>query len=172
LRSAPAISRHPVNADATKHVDVTGMIDESKMAKISAPALDSRDLKASLKALPARELRKLLTMVEELLPDTSVQKVKDLDLEDELMQQYTKTKDLMDECIGDTEVAPNQKAQVANSVVSTLGHLVKIQEDLRLQQTLKLMEATLIDVIKTLPKETKDEFFAEYETRAKKAGLL
>ena len=172
MRSAPAISRHPVNADATKHVDVTGMIDESKMAKISAPALDSRDLKASLKALPARELRKLLTMVEELLPDTSVQKVKDLDLEDELMQQYTKTKDLMDECIGDTEVAPNQKAQVANSVVSTLGHLVKLQEDLRLQQTLKQMEATLIDVIKTLPKETKDEFFTEYETRAKKSGLL
>jgi len=147
------------------------MIDESKMAKISAPAVDSRDLKAHLKAMPTKELRKLLTLVEELLPDTSVQKVKDLDLEDELMQQYTKTKELMDECIGDPDIAPNQKAQVANSVVSTLGHLVKLQEDLRLQQTLKLMETTLIDVIKTLPVEVKEEFFSEYETRAKKAGL-
>ena len=55
--------------------------------------------------------------------------------------------------------------------MSTLGHLVKLQEDLRLQQTLKLMETTLIDVIKTLPVEVKEEFFSEYETRAKKAGL-
>jgi hypothetical protein len=148
------------------------MIDESKMAKISAPAQDARDLKASLRAMPVKDLRNLLTIVEELLPDTSVQKVKDLDLEDELMQQYTKTKDLMDECIKDPEIAPNQKAQVANSVVSTLGHLVKLQEDLRLQQTIKLMETVLIDVIKTLPKETKDSFFAEYEEQAKKAGLM
>ena len=148
------------------------MIDESKMAKISAPALDSRDLKASLKALPARELRKLLTMVEELLPDTSVQKVKDLDLEDELMQQYTKTKDLMDECIGDTEVAPNQKAQVANSVVSTLKQIRDMQKDLRLQEEVKLTETVLIEMIKTLPQDTKDEFFAEYEVRARKVGLM
>lgn len=172
MRSAPAISRHPVNADATKHVDVTGMIDESKMAKISAPALDSRDLKASLKALPTSELRKLLTMVEELLPDTSVQKVKDLDLEDELMQQYTKTKDLMDECISDTEVAPNQKAQVANSVVSTLKQIRDMQKDLRLQEEVKLTETVLIEMIKTLPQDTKDEFFAEYEVRARKVGLM
>lgn len=148
------------------------MIDESKMAKISAPALDSRDLKASLKALPARELRKLLTMVEELLPDTSVQKVKDLDLEDELMQQYTKTKDLMDECISDTEVAPNQKAQVANSVVSTLKQIRDMQKDLRLQEEVKLTETVLIEMIKTLPQDTKDEFFAEYEVRARKVGLM
>jgi len=148
------------------------VIDESKMAKISAPALDSRDLKASLKALPARELRKLLTMVEELLPDTSVQKVKDLDLEDELMQQYTKTKDLMDECISDTEVAPNQKAQVANSVVSTLKQIRDMQKDLRLQEEVKLTETVLIEMIKTLPQDTKDEFFAEYEVRARKVGLM
>ncbi|MBK9580354.1 MAG: hypothetical protein IPO40_25090 [Fibrobacteres bacterium] len=42
---------------------------------------------------------------------------------------------------------------------------MKLQEDLRLQQTLKLMETTLIDVIKTLPVEVKEEFFSEYETR-------
>ncbi len=40
------------------------MIDESKMAKISAPAIDSRDLKANLKAMPTKELRKLLALVE------------------------------------------------------------------------------------------------------------
>lgn len=145
------------------------MIDESKMAKMIVPQEDTRDLKSALKEMPVKELRKVLALIESLLPS---QKVKNLDLEDELMQQYDKTKDLMDECIGDPDIAPNQKAQVANSVVSTLGHLVKLQEDLRLQQTLKLMESTLIDMIKTLPKEIKDEFFLEYEERAKKAGLM
>lgn len=145
------------------------VIDESKMAKMIVPQEDTRDLKSALKEMPVKELRKVMAMIESLLPS---QKVKNLDLEDELMQQYDKTKDLMDECIGDPDIAPNQKAQVANSVVSTLGHLVKLQEDLRLQQTLKLMESTLIDMIKTLPKEIKDEFFLEYEERAKKAGLM
>ncbi len=145
------------------------VIDESKMAKMIVPQEDTRDLKSALKEMPVKELRKVLALIESLLPS---QKVKNLDLEDELMQQYDKTKDLMDECIGDPDIAPNQKAQVANSVVSTLGHLVKLQEDLRLQQTLKLMESTLIDMIKTLPKEIKDEFFLEYEERAKKAGLM
>ena len=145
------------------------VIDESKMAKMIVPQEDTRDLKSALKEMPVKELRKVLALIESLLPS---QKVKNLDLEDELMQQYDKTKDLMDECIGDPDIAPNQKAQVANSVVSTLGHLVKLQEDLRLQQTLKLMESTLIDMIKTLPKEIKDEFFLEYEERAKKAGIM
>ncbi len=145
------------------------MIDESKMAKITGAPEASKDLKSALKEMPAKELRKLMAMIESLLPG---QKVKSLDLEDELMQQYDKTKELMDSCINDQDIAPNQKSQVANSVVSTLGHLVKLQEDLRLQQTLKLMESTLIDVIKTLPQEAKDEFFVEYEERAKKAGLM
>lgn len=145
------------------------MIDESKMAKMTAPPEAAKDLKSALKEMPVQELRKVMAMIEELLPG---QKVKSLDLEDELMQQYDKTKDLMDSCISDPDIAPNQKAQVANSVVSTLGHLVKLQEDLRLQQTLKLMESTLIDVIKTLPQEAKDGFFMEYEERAKKAGLM
>lgn len=148
------------------------MIDESKMAKISAPALDSRDLKTSLKALPARELRKLLTMVEELLPGTPVKKVKDLDLEDELMQQYTTTKELMEECRGDPDIPPSQKAQVANSVVSTLKQIRDMQKDLRLQEEVKLTETVLIEMIKTLPQDTKDEFFAEYEVRARKVGLM
>ena len=142
------------------------------MAKISAPAPDSRDLKASLKAMPVKDLRKLLTLVEELLPDTSVQKVKDLDLEDELMQQYTTTKELMEECRGDPDIAPSQKAQVANSVVATLKQIRDMQKDLRLQEEVKLTETVLIEVIKTLPQETKDEFFAEYELRARKVGLM
>ncbi len=145
------------------------MIDESKMAKITSAPEAAKDLKSALKEMPVKELRKLMAMIESLLPG---QKVKSLDLEDELLQQYTMTKELMEGCRDDPDVPPSQKTQVANSVVSTLKQIRDMQEDLRLQQTLKLMESTLIDVIKTLPQEAKDEFFVEYEERAKKVGLM
>jgi hypothetical protein len=145
------------------------MIDESKMRALNKPTELPQDLEGVLSNLPKKDLRRLKSMVDSLLPS---QRVKDLDLEDELMQQYEKTKSLMDDCIDDDETSPNQKAQVANSVVNTLGQLVKLQEDLRMQQTLKIMEQALIDTIKGLPKELKDEFFEEYERRAKKAGLM
>jgi len=145
------------------------MIDESKMRALNKPTELPQDLEGVLSNLPKKDLRRLKSMVDSLLPS---QRVKDLDLEDELMQQYEKTKSLMDDCIDDCETSPNQKAQVANSVVNTLGQLVKLQEDLRMQQTLKIMEQALIDTIKGLPKELKDEFFEEYERRAKKAGLM
>lgn len=145
------------------------MIDESKMRALNRPAELPRDVASTLSSMSKKDLRRLRDMIDKLVPP---QKVKDLDLEDELMQQYEKTKSVMDDCIDDDETSPNQKAQVANSVVSTLGQLVKLQEDLRLQQTMKIMEQALIDTIKSLPKETKDEFFAEYESRAKKVGLM
>lgn len=155
------------------------MIDEAKLAalknqqaKVRAPApahMSAPTLREQLLSMSERDLRTLQALLNELLPEQSV---KELNLEDELLQQYTKTKRLMNDVLDDMDVAPNQKAQVANSVVTTLGQLVKLQEDLRLQEAMKLMEATLIDVIRTLPQEVKDEFFAVYEEQAKKAGFL
>jgi D-ribose pyranose/furanose isomerase RbsD len=158
------------------------MIDEAKLAalktqqsrthvrgQVLAPAhLPVPTLREQLQSMSEKDLRTLQDLLNELLPEQSV---KELNLEDELLQQYTKTKRLMDDVMDDIDVAPNQKAQVANSVVGTLGQLVKLQEDLKLQEAMKLMEATLIDVIKTLPQDVKDEFFSVYEAQAKKAGL-
>ena len=158
------------------------MIDEAKLAalktqqgqaqargQVPAPAhMPAMTLREQLLSMSEKDLRTLQDLLKEVLPEQSV---KELNLEDELLQQYTKTKRLMNEVLEDMDVAPNQKAQVANSVVGTLGQLVKLQEDLKLQEAMKLMEATLIDVIKTLPQDVKDEFFAVYEAQAKKVGL-
>lgn len=130
--------------------------------------MSEEQIRSQLSALSEKELRKIQAVLEEMLPE---QYVKELNLEDELLQQYRKTKRLMDDALDDDDVPSNQKAQVANSVVSTLGQLVKLQEDLKLQEALKLMENTLIEVIKTLPQATKDQFFEEYEMQAKKVGL-
>jgi len=119
--------------------------------------------------LTQKELRKLRSEIDKLLPKNSLNS---LDLEVELVDQYFKTKDLMDEISGDEATPANQKAQVANSVVNTLGQLVKLQQDLKREHTLKIMEGCLIDAVKVLPEAVKTEFFSEYERIAKKAGLM
>lgn len=96
----------------------------------------------------------------------------ELNIERELVEQYAKTKELMDEVLFDDETPANQKAQVANSVVTTLGQILKLQEEIQRGETLKLMEQVLVEVLKTLPQTAQEEFFAEYERLAAKAGLM
>lgn len=126
------------------------------------------DLFSFLSVLPESELRRVKFFIDQRLPQDGVES---MNLEIELVNQYNTVKDLQDETLADDDVPANQKAQVANSVASTLAQLIKLQEDLRREETLKIMEATLIECIKTLPEETKTAFFAEYERLARKAGL-
>lgn len=146
-----------------------GMINLERKAAIQTMLRSGSAPVDPLKSLSQAELRKLRSEIDRLLPEDGVS---GLDLEDELVQQYLKTKDLMDETLVSEDTPANQKAQVCNSVVTILAQLVKLQEDLRREQTLKIMESVLVEAIKTLPEATKDEFFAEYERMAAKAGLL
>lgn len=145
------------------------MFDPEKVAELKTAIRAGESPMDPLAGLSQKELRRLKADIEKLLPKEAVE---DLDLEKELVSQYTKTRDLMDEVLTDESVPTNQKAQVANSVVSTLGQLVKLQEDLRREQTLKVMEGCLVEVVKTLPEAKQTEFYAEYERIAEKAGLV
>lgn len=145
------------------------MIDQEKLAGIKTLIRGSEPLKDPLKGMNAKDLRRLRSEIDKLLPSN---KVSDLNLEEELVEQYQKIKDLMDEVSESADVGASQKAQVANSVVGTLGQLVKMQEDLRRQETFKVMEGVLIEAIKRLPAAVKDEFFTEYVRLAKRAGLV
>ena len=98
--------------------------------------------------------------------------LKELNLENELVNQYYKIRSLMDSVSTDPDIPANQRAQVSNSVVTTLGQLVKLQEDLKKQEMLKIMEGALIEVVKILPTKSQNDFFEEYERIAKKAGLM
>lgn len=144
------------------------MIDQEKLAGIKTLLKGNEPVKDPLANLAPKDLRKLRSEIDKLLPGS---KVADLNLEEELVEQYKVIKQLMDDVTDDIDVAPNQKAQVANSVVQTLAHLVKLQEDLRRNETFKVMEGVLIEAIKTLPAKVKDQFFTEYSRIAKKAGL-
>lgn len=144
------------------------MFDPERQAALKTALAGSGPTTDPLADMSEADLRRLRDDINRLLPDDVVA---NLDLEAELVGQYRKTKKLMDDVLDDQECPANQKAQVANSVVGTLGQLVKLQEDLKREQTLKIMEETLVDTLKMLPEDVREEFYAEYERTAKQAGL-
>lgn len=158
---ASAPSSDGLVVDADRLADVRRMMaGEGAMPTKVTPAM--------LDGLTHQELRALREAIDRKLPDNSLD---ELNLEKELVSQYHKTKLLMDEVLHDDDTPANQRAQVANSVVSTLAQLVKLQEDLRREESLKLAESVFIEVIATQPIEIKDAFFDEYEKRASIRGL-
>lgn len=144
------------------------MINREKLAEVQTLVRGNMYEELTLDNMSQQDMLSLRDMLNDRLPNENVG---ELSLEAELVEQYRKTKRLYNEIHNDKEVQANQKAQVANSVRATLEQMVRMQEDLRKGEVLKLMETVLIDAIKTLPQDVKDRFFEEYERRAKRAGL-
>ena len=147
------------------------MIDDQKLAQVQAAMAGTAPEKEGfdLDAMSVEELRELRDEIDRRLPEDSLDS---LNLEKELVGQYRLVQRLQADVITNDDFAPNQRSQVAGQVASTLQQLVKLQEDLKREQTLKLMESVLVDMIKSMPDDFKTNFFAEYKQRASKAGLL
>ena len=146
------------------------MIDEDKLAQVQAAMAGTEPEKEGfdLDTMSVEELRELRDEIDRRLPEDSLDS---LNLEKELVGQYRLVQRLQADVITNDDFAPNQRSQVAGQVASTLQQLVKLQEDLKREQTLKLMESVLVDMIKSMPEDFKTNFFAEYKQRASKAGL-
>ena len=147
------------------------MIDEDKLAQVQAAMAGTAPEKEGfdLDTMSVEELRELRDEIDRRLPEDSLDS---LNLEKELVGQYRLVQRLQADVITNDDFAPNQRSQVAGQVASTLQQLVKLQEDLKREQTLKLMESVLVDMIKSMPDDFKANFFSEYKQRASKAGLL
>ena len=147
------------------------MIDDAKLAQVQAAMAGTAPEKEGfdLDTMSVEELRELRDEIDRRLPEDSLDS---LNLEKELVGQYRKVKRLQDDVLMDDEIPPNQRSQVAGQVASTLKQLVDMQVDLKREQTLKLMESVLVDMIKSMPEDFKTNFFTEYKQRASKAGLL
>lgn len=142
---------------------------EDRIARQNAAIVE--DLAAhqvNLDAMSEAEMRRLATRLASRLPEKSI---KSLNLEEELMTQYKRVLDLQDEVIHDSEIPANQRAQVASQVASVLQQLIKLQEDLDLQTTLRNMEAALIESLQLLPEEAQKKYFEGYEELARSKGL-
>lgn len=136
--------------DAREKVSIqkTGEQNRPKKSKIS-----------DLVHMSDSELLELKAEIEQLLGAKSL---KDLDLEQELLQQFNLTKKLLAEVLEDAEVPANQKAQVVNSCTSILKELTQTQTELYNAERLKKMESALIQCLKTLDKEAQQEFLLGY----------
>ena len=147
------------------------MIDDAKLAQVQAAMLGevAPEDGFDLDTMTHDELRELRDEIDRRLPEDSLDS---LNLEKELVGQYRLVQRLQADVITNDDFAPNQRSQVAGQVASTLQQLVKLQEDLKREQTLKLMESVLVDMIKSMPEDFKTNFFTEYKQRASKAGLL
>jgi F0F1-type ATP synthase delta subunit len=87
----------------------------------------------------------------------------DLNLEEELLSQYTVTKQLLSQVVEDPETPANQKAQVINSLLSITNQLVKMQTELHTAERVKAIEAACVKAVRTLDQAAQKEFFKRYE---------
>jgi hypothetical protein len=116
-----------------------------------------------LEAMDVSELLALRDKIDAKLPSTSL---KDINVEQEVLLQYYRVKDLQEKAADAPDVPTNQRAQVANSVANTLKEIVKMREKVYNAEQFRKMEAALAKVLRTQPKEVQDAFFAAYEKSA------
>jgi hypothetical protein len=110
--------------------------------------------------MPVDELLELRRQIETLLP---VKDLKDLNLSRELVLQVQALQALQQRVMSDTSTPANQIAQCANSLSAALVNLVKLQSDVYTSERLKRIEACLVECVQTLPTNTQEEFFSQYE---------
>lgn len=113
-----------------------------------------------LSNLAVDELLELRRQIEALLP---VKDIKDLNLSRELVLQVQALQALQQRVLSDGEAPANQQAQVANSLSAALVNLVKLQTDVYTSERMKVIEAILVETLKTLPIEAQREFLDAYE---------
>ena len=100
--------------------------------------------------------------IDQLLTETHL---KDVNLSKELLLQLKKAK-LLQQKTDDDEVPANQRAQVQNSLGTILVNLAKHQQATFTSERFKRLETAVIKVVKTLPKEAQEAFFAVYMSEA------
>lgn len=86
----------------------------------------------------------------------------ELDLDRELAEQFIRAKQLILNAECDETVSLAQKAQATNSITSILQNIVKMRTDLYNSERIKLIEATLIGVLKEFP-DIQAAFIDRYE---------
>lgn len=109
------------------------------------------------------ELLTLRAMIDDRLPVT---KLKHINLHQESVIQYMQSRKLLNDIMSDTEVPPNQKAQVNNSVQSNLAYLDRMQKETYTSERNKQLEYLVVRFINELEDtEAKKNFLDELARR-------
>lgn len=139
------------------------MLDESKYEKVAsgeAFATEQPQIYTDIQDWTIEELLNLRAEIDKLLPST---KLKDMDLEKELVLQYHRVVALQTRVLEDDHTPANQMAQVSNAVAGTLQNLVSMQSKFHTSERFKELESRLIKTLNRIPREHVEEFFKWYE---------
>ena len=117
-----------------------------------------------LDSMAPEQLIEVYEEVRKRLPPIQIAK---MNVEEELLLQFHTVRKLQTEIIGEDGVAPNQKAQVANTVGNCLERIAKMQDEIYDSERFKRVESLLIRMLRKVPKEVAEEFLKDYEA----AGL-
>jgi len=109
------------------------------------------------------QLIELRAEIDELLP---AKRLKDINLEEELVRQLALVQKLQRDVLNDSENTPaNQMAQCAGAVANVLAVLSKLQVEVYSSERMKRAESILVETITTLPHDTQVTFLDLYESK-------
>lgn len=89
-------------------------------------------------------------------------KLSEMNLEKELLLQFHTVRALQTAVMDDNEIPVNQRAQVANTVASSMKQLADLQEMVYRTERHKNIESLLIKHLSKLPEEAAQVFLNEY----------
>ena len=136
------------------------MFENGELPKVSEAHRKQEKPVLNWKNLPVQVLLKYLDEIKSCLPAVNLG---GMNLEEELVLQFTATKALQSDVMDDETIAANQRAQVANSVAATLQKLIDMQEKVYTLERWKSIESLMIRSLQKLPEELAEEFLVEYE---------
>lgn len=173
--SAVSTAKGPDTDTVQKGVQSTGLTSGDDGKTPAGPLFNpERALRGFEKAvappvLDTLNVSELLDLRAEIDLRLPARKLSDIDLEEELLMQFARTRAFYDAIIGDTNTPANQRAQVANSCSAILEQLIKLQLKLFSAERVKAIELTIIRVLKELPEATQLRFFELYERALEQA---
>jgi hypothetical protein len=111
------------------------------------------------KGMKVAELLYHRDQIDAFLP---ARRLADMNLEEEMLMQYHSVRELQTIVMQDENTPANQKAQVANSVTSSLNKLTELQGELYSSERFKAIENILIRTLNKLPEELAKSFLEDY----------
>lgn len=106
------------------------------------------------------ELLSIYDEVQKRLPSL---KLSEMNLEKELLIQFHTVRGLQTRVMDDEDIPVNQRAQVANTVASSINKLSELQKEIYSTERFKMIEGLLIRTLTKLPEEVAEKFISDYE---------
>lgn len=143
-------------------LDIAGDSEEGGLKSYSLGNL-AKNKGLSLDSMNLDELMALRDEIDAKLPKLTL---KDINVEQEVLLQYNRSKLLQSEVAQAADIPANQRVSVANGVARLLNDIVKMQGEVYNAEQFRLMEAALAKALKSMPEDAQRAFYDAYQKTA------